>query len=162
MEISDELIACYVEGIATTEEQKFVRKYLCEHPEEYERILCLMDYDTIDFLGEQSKHTSNYILKNEKSRKIFLFFQLFSQPAVERIADLHAALFGIVQRIAVTLDFFGTARKNRIGLQQKTVFRIKHLMQRDQLKFGIVHGFDHFHQRPVVTLHIAAVLILRL
>jgi len=65
MEISDELIACYVEGIATTEEQKFVRKYLCEHPEEYERILCLMDYDTIDFLGEQSKHTSNYILKNE-------------------------------------------------------------------------------------------------
>ena len=53
MKISDELIACYVEGTVTAEERNFVRKYLCEHPEEYERVLCLMDNDTVDYLGEQ-------------------------------------------------------------------------------------------------------------
>lgn len=50
MKISDELIACYVEGTVTAEERNFIRKYLCEHPEEYERVLCLMDNDTIDYL----------------------------------------------------------------------------------------------------------------
>ncbi len=53
MKISDELIACYVEGNVTAEERNFVRKYLCEHPEEYERILCLIDNDTVDYLGER-------------------------------------------------------------------------------------------------------------
>ena len=53
MEISDELLACYVEGTVTAEERNFVRKYLCKHPEEYERVLCLMDNNTVDYLGEQ-------------------------------------------------------------------------------------------------------------
>ena len=53
MKISDELIACYVEGTVTAEERNFVRRYLCEHPETYEHILCLMDNDTVDYLGEQ-------------------------------------------------------------------------------------------------------------
>ena len=53
MKISDELIACYVEGTVTAEERNFVRRYLCEHPETYEHILCLMDNDTLDYLGEQ-------------------------------------------------------------------------------------------------------------
>lgn len=53
MEISDELIACYVERTVTAEERAFVRKYLCKHPQEYERILCLMDNDVIDYLGER-------------------------------------------------------------------------------------------------------------
>ena len=43
MKISDELIACYVEGTVTAEERNFVRRYLCEHPETYEHILCLME-----------------------------------------------------------------------------------------------------------------------
>ena len=67
MEISDELIACYVEGVVTAEERKFVRNYLCEHPEEYERILCLMDCDTIDYLGEQLDISDNCIPMNEAS-----------------------------------------------------------------------------------------------
>lgn len=53
MKISDELIACYIDGTATAEERNIVRKYLCEHPEEYERIVCLMSNDTTDYLGEQ-------------------------------------------------------------------------------------------------------------
>lgn len=52
MEINDELIACYVEGTATAEEQAEVRQYLCEHPEEYMHLLCLMDEDTEDYLNE--------------------------------------------------------------------------------------------------------------
>lgn len=67
MKISDELIACYVEGTVTAEERNFVRKYLCEHPEEYERVLCLMDNDTADYLGEQLEISENCIPMNEAS-----------------------------------------------------------------------------------------------
>ena len=67
MKISDELIACYVEGTVTAEERNFVRKYLCEHPEEYERVLCLMDNDTVDYLGEQLENSDNCIPMNEES-----------------------------------------------------------------------------------------------
>ena len=67
MKISDELIACYVEGTVTAEERNFVRKYLCEHPEEYERVLCLMDNDTVDYLGEQLEISENCIPMNEAS-----------------------------------------------------------------------------------------------
>lgn len=65
MIISDELIACYVEGVVTPEERDFVRKYLCEHPDEYERILCLMDNDTVDNIGEQLEISDNCIPMNE-------------------------------------------------------------------------------------------------
>lgn len=67
MEISDELIACYVERTVTAEERDFVRKYLCEHPEEYERVLCLMDNDIEDYLGERREVTENSISMNEPS-----------------------------------------------------------------------------------------------
>lgn len=67
MKISDELIACYVEGTVTAEERNFVRKYLCEHPEENERILCLMDNDTADYLGEPLEVSDNCIPMNETS-----------------------------------------------------------------------------------------------
>ena len=67
MKISDELIACYVEGTLTTEERSFVRQYLCEHPEEYERVLCLMDNDTVDYLGEHLEISDNCIPMNEPS-----------------------------------------------------------------------------------------------
>ena len=67
MKISDELIACYVEGAVTAEERNFVRKYLCEHPEEYERVLCLMDNDTADYLGEHLEISDNCIPMDETS-----------------------------------------------------------------------------------------------
>ncbi len=67
MKISDELIACYVEGTVTAEDRNFVRKYLCEHPEEYERVLCLMDNDTVDYLSEQLEISDDRIPMNEAS-----------------------------------------------------------------------------------------------
>ena len=67
MEINDELIACYVEGTLIAEERDFVRRYLCEHPEEYERVLCLMDNDTADYLGEHLEISENCIPMNQTS-----------------------------------------------------------------------------------------------
>lgn len=67
MRISDELIACYVEGTVTAEERNFVRKYLSMHPEEYERVVCLMDNDTVDYLGEHLEISDNCIPMNEAS-----------------------------------------------------------------------------------------------
>lgn len=67
MEISDELIACYVEGTLTADERDMVRRYLCCHPEEYERVLCLMDNDRADYLGEQLEISDNCIPMNETS-----------------------------------------------------------------------------------------------
>lgn len=43
MDISDELIGCYIEGTCTSEELQAVRDYLVKNPDEYDRILCLMD-----------------------------------------------------------------------------------------------------------------------
>ena len=43
LEITDELIAAYADGMATPEEKEAVRKYLVEHPEERERVVMLMD-----------------------------------------------------------------------------------------------------------------------
>lgn len=61
MEINDELIACYVEGTATAEEQAEVRQYLCEHPEEYMHLLCLMDEDTEDYLNEYAEESCEIV-----------------------------------------------------------------------------------------------------
>lgn len=43
MEVNDELIGCYVEGNCTPQELKAVREYLANNPDEYDRIICLMD-----------------------------------------------------------------------------------------------------------------------
>lgn len=61
MKINDELIACYIEGDMTAEERNFVRKYLREHPEEYEHVLCLMDNDTADYLNEYAEESCEMI-----------------------------------------------------------------------------------------------------
>ena len=61
MEINDELLACYVEGTATAEEQAEVRQYLCEHPEEYMHLLCLMDEDTEDYLNEYAEESCEIV-----------------------------------------------------------------------------------------------------
>ena len=50
--INDELLACYVEGIATPEEQTLVRDYLAKNPEEYERVLYMIDLDREDYINE--------------------------------------------------------------------------------------------------------------
>ncbi len=60
MKITDELIACYVEGKVTAEERVYIRKYLCEHPEEFEQILLLMDNYGADYLVEDSGISNNY------------------------------------------------------------------------------------------------------
>lgn len=52
MKLNDELIARYVDGSATLDERNVVRRYLCEHPEEMEAIVALMDADTDDYLDE--------------------------------------------------------------------------------------------------------------
>ncbi len=67
MEITDEIIACYVEGTATPEERRLVRDYLGRHPEEYERILCLMDNDTADFLEERNEAADECLMMDESS-----------------------------------------------------------------------------------------------
>ena len=51
MEITDEIIAMYIDGTATPEEVTTVREYLAHHPEERENMLLLMD-DHQDYLEE--------------------------------------------------------------------------------------------------------------
>ncbi len=66
MEINDELLACYIEGTATSEECDMVREYLCKCPEEYERVLSLMDNDKTDYLNERvSNHYSSPVTDND-------------------------------------------------------------------------------------------------
>ena len=61
MEVNEELLACYIEGTATAEEQEQVRQYLCKHPEENMHILCLMDEDTEDYFIIESICLTNGI-----------------------------------------------------------------------------------------------------
>lgn len=56
MEITNELIAKYIDGTATPAEVTSVRQYLMTHPEERENILLLMD-DHHDYLGEWEEET---------------------------------------------------------------------------------------------------------
>lgn len=65
MNINDELIAGYIDGTASDEERNLVREYLSQHPEEYEQIICLIDNDVEDYLGEQAEEDDCIILKNE-------------------------------------------------------------------------------------------------
>jgi exopolysaccharide biosynthesis predicted pyruvyltransferase EpsI len=59
--INDELLACYVEGTATPEEQILVRDYLTKNPEEYERVLYMMDLDREDYIKEQIENSQDII-----------------------------------------------------------------------------------------------------
>ncbi len=63
--INDELLACYVDGIATPEEQILVRNYLAQNPEEYERVLYMMDLDREDYIGEIMEDSSNILSLND-------------------------------------------------------------------------------------------------
>lgn len=59
--INDELLARYVDGVATPEEQILVRDYLAQNPEEYESILYMMDLDREDYIKEQIENNSQII-----------------------------------------------------------------------------------------------------
>ena len=61
--INDELLACYVDGTATPEEQVLVRNYLAQNPEEYERVLYMMDLDREDYIGEMPDRDSQDITR---------------------------------------------------------------------------------------------------
>lgn len=63
--INDELLACYVDGIATPEEQILVRNYLAQNPEEYERVLYMIDLDREDYIGEIMEDSSNILSLND-------------------------------------------------------------------------------------------------
>ena len=60
--INDELLARYVDGVATPDEQILVRDYLAQNPEEYESILYMMDLDREDYIGELMEEDSSNIL----------------------------------------------------------------------------------------------------
>lgn len=79
--INDELLACYVEGIATPEEQTLVRDYLAKNPEEYERVLYMMDLDRDDYLSEQIENNSNILpLKESPITHIACSAAAFAPP----------------------------------------------------------------------------------
>lgn len=79
--INDELLACYVEGIATPDEQILVRDYLAKNPEEYERVLYMMDLDRDDYLSEQIENTSNILpLKESPITHIACSAAAFAPP----------------------------------------------------------------------------------
>lgn len=68
--INDELLACYVEGIATPEEQILVRDYLTKNPEEYERVLYMMDLDREDYINEQIENSQDIISITDHNKEI--------------------------------------------------------------------------------------------
>lgn len=68
--INDELLACYVEGIATPEEQTLVRDYLAKNPEEYERVLYMMDLDREDYINEQIENSQDIISITDHNKEI--------------------------------------------------------------------------------------------
>ena len=79
--INDELLACYVEGIATPEEQTLVRDYLAKNPEEYERLLYMMDLDRDDYLSEQIENNSHILpLKESPITHIACSAAAFAPP----------------------------------------------------------------------------------
>ena len=79
--INDELLACYVEGTATPEEQTLVRDYLAKNPEEYERVLYMMDLDREDYIGEQFENNSHILpLKESPITHIACSAAAFAPP----------------------------------------------------------------------------------
>lgn len=68
--INDELLACYVEGTATPEEQTLVRDYLAKNPEEYERVLYMMDLDREDYINEQIENSQDIISITDHNKEI--------------------------------------------------------------------------------------------
>lgn len=67
MELNDELMACYLDGEVMQDELVEVRDYLCNHPEEFESIIALMDEDKYDYLGEWDEEQEIASLYDEEN-----------------------------------------------------------------------------------------------
>lgn len=88
--INDELLACYVDGIATAEEQVFVREYLAANPEEYERVLYMMDLDREDYVDEfveDTISTAQHISLKESSITNIAYSVAAFAPQEKTIAE---------------------------------------------------------------------------
>ena len=68
--INDELLARYVDGVATPDEQILVRDYLAQNPEEYESILYMMDLDREDYINEQIENSQDIISITDHNKEI--------------------------------------------------------------------------------------------
>lgn len=68
--INDELLARYVDGVATPDEQILVRDYLAQNPEEYESILYMMDLDREDYIKEQIENSQDIISIPDHNKEI--------------------------------------------------------------------------------------------
>ena len=68
--INDELLARYVDGVATPDEQILVRDYLARNPEEYESILYMMDLDREDYINEQIENSQDIISITDHNKEI--------------------------------------------------------------------------------------------
>jgi anti-sigma factor RsiW len=65
MEITEEIIAAYVEGNVTDAERKEVRRYLAVHPEMQDLVLALMDDS--DVVEPQARKASIEPLRSQQS-----------------------------------------------------------------------------------------------
>lgn len=79
--INDELLARYVDGVATPDEQILVRDYLARNPEEYESILYMMDLDREDYIKEQIENNCHILpLKESPITHIACSAAAFAPP----------------------------------------------------------------------------------
>ena len=66
MVINDEMLMRYVEGTSDIEERNIVRKYLCENPEELEKVMYMMD-NFVECCPEETEESDNIIPMDETS-----------------------------------------------------------------------------------------------
>lgn len=90
--MTDELLACYIDGVATAEEQVFVREYLAANPEEYERVLYMMDMDMEDYIGGCVEDTTQSIPLKETSFANIAYSAAAFVPQMETKLKNHNAL----------------------------------------------------------------------
>lgn len=106
MDISDELIGCYIEGTCTGEELQAVREYLVKNPEEYDRIICLMDNDRDYFIepnsvNKASAQNENY-LEFSLASAAFVPFDSSSPTAPKK--DSNSSTLRNLQKFCDELD----------------------------------------------------------
>lgn len=66
MVINDEMLMRYVEDTLNIEERNLVRKYLCENPEELEKVMYMTD-NFVECCPDETEETDNIIPINEFS-----------------------------------------------------------------------------------------------
>lgn len=110
MDISDELIGCYTENACTDEERIAVRLYLLRHPEEYERIIYLIDDDIEDYLDEQesdgqlSESNTDNFSDIALSAAAFAAQQQKNSIKKKKSDNRYAGLIGRLDKMCIELD----------------------------------------------------------